>query len=317
MQLSLNLSNESWVSLSGSLHEMFSQYTGISPAIFDVMGPGLHLAVQDSDPIITLGTTDLLGAFGTAALGPGAGLNFAMSFALSVFTRPCKSSDRAAGSRARRRDSPASDQEQPAASPAAHGRRGGRIQADRRPGRVGLHARRAGRRDIQARTLEVQNGYLVFSNIPWSQSVTLSPEARDLNGAAIRLAPGAVKQGLAGLFATQVEQDQKAVLARIAVLLPLLESGTSATPDEAVAAHAAIFGTKPQHPKNGAWVWRNGVLKSSLYGSAEHWKAPIYKKEMGDFGLFDGVSLVNLNMQFEQGGLRAVCRWIYKDAAAR
>ena len=74
MELSLNLSDESWVSLSGTLHEMFSQYTGISPAIFDVMGPGLHLAVQDPDPIITLGTTDLL-AFGTAALGPATGMN--------------------------------------------------------------------------------------------------------------------------------------------------------------------------------------------------------------------------------------------------
>ena len=316
MQLSLNLSNESWVSLSGSLHEMFSQYTGISPAIFDVMGPGLHLAVQDSDPIITLGTTDLLGAFGTAALGPGAGLNFAMSFALSVFTRPCKILIEL-------------QDPQRAVEILRQATRSSLPHLQRRMADEVVEFRQIEGRDAWVYTLgvpgvatfrlglEVQNGYLVFSNIPWSQSVTLSPEARDLNGAAIRLAPGAVKQGLAGLFATQVEQDQKAVLASMAALLPLLESGTSATPDEAVAAHAAIFGTKPQHPKNGAWVWRNGVLESSLYGSAEHWKAPIYKKEMGDFGLFDGVSLVNLNMQFEQGGLRAVCRWIYKDAAAR
>ena len=316
MQLSLNLSDESWVGLSGTLHEMFSQYTGISPAIFDVMGPGLHLAVQDSDPIITLGTTDLLGAFGTAALGPAAGMNFAMSFGLSVFTRPCKILIEL-------------QDPQRAVEILRQATKSGLPHSQRRMNEGVVEFRQIEGRDAWVYTLgvpgvatfrlglEVQNGYLVFSNIPWSQSTTLAPEARDLNGAAIRLAPGAVKQGLAGLFATQVEQDQKAVLASLAALLPLLESGTSATPEEAVAAHAAIFGSKPQHPKNGAWVWKNGVLESSLYGSAEHWKAPIYKKEMGDFGLFDGVSLVNLNMQFEQGGLRAVCRWIYKDAPAR
>lgn len=316
MQLSLNLSDESWVSLSGTLHEMFSQYTGISPAIFDVMGPGLHLAVQDSDPIITLGTTDLLGAFGTAALGPRAGMNFAMSFALSVFTRPCKIMIEL-------------QDPQRAVEILRQATKSGLAHPQQRMNEGVVEFRQIEGRDAWVYTLgvpgvatfrlglEVQNGYLVFSNIPWSQPMTLTPEARDLNGAAIRLAPGAVKQGLAGLFATQVEQDQKAVLASMAALLPLLESGTSATPDEAAATHAAIFGSRPQHPKNGAWVWKNGVLESSLYGSAEHWKAPIYKKEMGDFGLFDGVSLVNLNMQFEQGGLRAVCRWIYKDSAAR
>ncbi|HKV99951.1 MAG TPA: hypothetical protein VJN96_09005 [Vicinamibacterales bacterium] len=316
MQLSLNLSDESWVGLSGTLHQMFSEYTGISPAIFDVMGPGLHLAVQDSDPIITLGTTDLLGAFGTTTLGPGTGANLALSFALSVFTRPCKimielQDPKRAVEILR----------QATKTGLAHPQRrmtDGVIEFRQIEGRdawvymlgvPGLATFRLG--------VEVQNGYLVFTNIPWSQPMTLTSEARDLNGAAIRLAPGAVKQGLAGLFATQSEQDQKAALASMAALLPLLESGVSATPDEAVAAHAAIFGSKPLHPKNGAWMWKNGVLESSAYGSATHWKAPIYKPEMGDFGLFDGVSLVNLNMQFEQGGLRAVVRWIYKDGAAR
>ena len=37
---------------------------------------------------------------------------------------------------------------------------------------------------------------------------------------------------------------------------------------------------------------------------------------MGNFGLFDGMTLLDLNMQFEAGGLRAVCRWIWKDGIA-
>jgi hypothetical protein len=316
VQLSLNLSDESWVKLSGSMQEMFSQYTGISPAIFDVMGPGLHLAVQDSDPIITLGTTDLLGALGTASVGPAAGMNFAMSFALSVFTRPCKILIELQDPKR-------------AVEILRQATKSGLPHQQRARNESIVEFRQLEGRDAWVYTLgvpgfatfrlgvEVQNGYLVFSNIPWSQSSTMTPEKRELNGAAIRLAPGAVKQGLAGLFATQAEQDQRAVLVSMAALLPLLESGVSATPDQAVAAHAAIFGSKPGHPRNGAWVWKNGVLESSAYGSAVRWKAPAYKPEMGDFGLFDGLSLVNLNMQFEQGGLRAVCRWTFKDAAAR
>ena len=143
--------------------------------------------------------------------------------------------------------------------------------------------------------------------------MTLTPEARELNGAAIRLAPGAVKQGLAGLFATQVEQDQKAVLASMAALLPLLESAErdagrsrrGACCDlriEASASEERRVDLEERRPREQPLRDRRAL------------EGPDYKKEMGDFGLFDGVSLVNLNMQFEQGGLRAVCRWIYKDA---
>jgi hypothetical protein len=39
----------------------------------------------------------------------------------------------------------------------------------------------------------------------------------------------------------------------------------------------------------------------------------MYKPEVGGFGLFDGTTLLDLNMQFEQGGLRATARWKSKD----
>jgi len=90
----------------------------------------------------------------------------------------------------------------------------------------------------------------------------------------------------------------------------------SATPEDASALHAALFGSKPLHPEGGSWVWRNGRLESSLYGSATRWKEPLYKPEVGPFGLFEGTILLDLNMQFESGGLRAVCRWIWKDPAS-
>jgi hypothetical protein len=33
---------------------------------------------------------------------------------------------------------------------------------------------------------------------------------------------------------------------------------------------------------------------------------------MGDFGLFEGVTRLSVNMQLEAGGLRAVTRWLWK-----
>ena len=309
-QLSINLTDQSWVGISGSLHDLFSQYTGISPEFFDTIGPSLHIAIQDSDPIITLGTSDLLGAFGNASFGAGVGANLGMSFAASVLTRPCRifvelqDPERA-------------------------------VQLLRQAARTGVRTTRPGEvefrqiegRDVWVYTLgvpgvatmrfglEVQNGYLVFSNMPWSQPVAVPQvETRDLNGAAIRVAPGALRQGLAAVFATQAEQDQRAALASLAELLPLLETG-SASPDDAAAMHAALFGSRPQHPGAGAWIWKDGQLESSVYGTATRWKAPAYKPEAGDFGLFNGVSLVDLNMQFEAGGLRAVCRWVVRDLA--
>ena len=36
--------------------------------MLDDLGPGLHLAVHDADPVIALGSGDLLGAFGSNSL---------------------------------------------------------------------------------------------------------------------------------------------------------------------------------------------------------------------------------------------------------
>jgi hypothetical protein len=160
--------------------------------------------------------------------------------------------------------------------------------------------------------IEVKNGYLVLSNIPWSQPVAVKTvERRELNGAELAIVPGAVRQGLPGLFAAQSEQNQLAALHGMAALYPLLLT-VGATPQEAAARYASLFGGKPLHPGPGAWVWKNGRLESSTYGTATRWKAPAYRREMGDFGLFEGVTRLSVNMQLEAGGLRAVTRWLWK-----
>ena len=308
MQLSLNLSDAAWGGLSSGFGESFSQFTGISSELFDMFGPGLHIAVQDADPVISLGTSDLLGAFGGSALG--AGFDVAIPFALSLLTRPCK----------------IYIELQDPAKALTLMRRAASVGGARRELEVAF--RQIGNRDAWTYTfgvpgvarfrlgLEIQNGYLVVSNIPWSDKVAIDRvEARPLNGAAIQLRPDAVKLGLASLFATQAEQDQTAALASMAALMPLLQT-VATTPADAATRHAALFGTMPLHPGPGDWLWTNGKLESSRYGSDRRWKAPAFDPAQSNFGLFDGATLLDLTMQLEQGGLRATARWRWKDAAA-
>ena len=310
-QVSLNLTDSAWIGLSGDMGQMFSEYTGISPEIFDLLGPGLHIAIQDADPIITTGTGDLLGAFGSPAMGRfGGGFDMFVPFAISVFTRPTKilvelQDPKRALELLRLANTRATDPRRFRPTEVEFRQVEGKDAWIYTFGVPGFVTLRLG--------LEIQNGFLVVSNTPWAKPVTIqSAEVRPYNGAAIRVVPDAVKEGLAGLFATQAEHDQMSALSSMSALLPLLQTG-SATPADAATLHATLFGSRPLHPKTGDWVWANGRLESSVYGSPTQWKMPLYKPELGSFGLFDGTTLLDLNMQFESGGLRAVARWKWKD----
>lgn len=304
--LSVNLADDAWVKISGSFKGLFTHYTGIGPEVFDQFGPGLHVAIQDADPIIVLGNDDLLGALGGDSLTENL-TREGLPLLLSVLTRPCKIF-------AELRDEGATlDLLRRATSGLREG-----------SGDVIVDFRQVDGRDAWIYALsvpgilkvrfgiEVRNGYLVLSNIPWSQPVAMrTAETRALNGAELRIAPGAVQQGRPGLFATQSEQNQLAALKAMSVLYPLLLTA-SATPEDAAARHAALFGSRPLHPGTGTWIWRDGQLGSSVYGTATRPKQPLYRPGMGDFGLFEGVTRLSVNMQFEADGLRATTRWSWK-----
>ena len=54
------------------------------------------------------------------------------------------------------------------------------------------------------------------------------------------------------------------------------------------------------------------MLESSTYGTATRWTQPAYRPDLGDFGLFAGVSRLSVNMHLESDGLRATARWLWK-----
>ena len=82
---------------------------------------------------------------------------------------------------------------------------------------------------------------------------------------------------------------------------------------EAVSQSRALFGFAPQHPGKGQWLWENGRVKSSVYGDARYPVQPEYKPGDRPFGVFAGVDALNLNLQFEDAGLRVLMRWKMKE----
>lgn len=311
IMLSLNLRDESWRKIAEGLSEIFMQYGGVSPAVLDDLGPGLHLAIHDADPVIALGSGDLLGALNANLLGAGGGRGGEMMFipvALSVLTRPCSlivETRNPERTRQFLRQTTAGGVER-------QGRfnRGTDVNFYQVEGQdswicsldiMGLLKLRYG--------LEVQGSYVVVRNIPWSNKDRVARmDTAPLNGACLQAYPDACEMQLAGLFAA--EQDRSLLSARqgLSALYPLVASGY-ATPDKAAAEQARLFGFKPIHPGDGKWVWDNYELTSSQYGSVHRQKQPAYAKDKSRFGLFNDIETLCVGMQFEDTGLRTVIRW--------
>ena len=62
--LSFNLNEDAWLEAIEEFSETFEEILGLDGAMLDLLGPDMHFAVQDADPIIALGSGELQGLFG-------------------------------------------------------------------------------------------------------------------------------------------------------------------------------------------------------------------------------------------------------------
>ncbi|MFQ5959486.1 MAG: hypothetical protein ACE5LF_08975, partial [Alphaproteobacteria bacterium] len=69
------------------------------------------------------------------------------------------------------------------------------------------------------------------------------------------------------------------------------------------------FGFRPVHPTSGRWLWNNGQLESSVFGSALRPVQPEHTPGDRNFGLFPSVDSLDVNLQLEDTGLRTRIRW--------
>jgi hypothetical protein len=308
-QLDLNLREDAWVKITEGLATMVSRYTIISPAIVDDLGPGLHLAIHDSDPVIALGSGDIIGAFGgdITRLGRGGDMMF-VPLALSLLTRPCTLA-------VQTRDPETTLRHLRQASSAAIGPRASRqremsVDFYKVAGRdswicsldvLGMITLRYG--------IEVTGDCLLLRNIPWASTGRIAgSEPTELNGARVTIGPEACDLLLPSLHAAASEHEAVAALDGAALLYPLLESGY-ATIGEAAAAHMKLLGFQPVHPAGGTWTWDGRSVRSTTFGSVRRREQPPHRSGDSDFGLMREIEELSLGMQLEDDGLRTRARW--------
>jgi len=306
LTLSANLTAEAWIEVLDEIEDLFTRFTRIDPSLLDRLGPGAHLCVMDANPIISLGSGDILGAFGGRMMQRGVGM---AAPAFTLLTRPCKLMVEL--------DDPDAVRDILNRAAAGMPRTRGWFEVD-------TDFYRAAERDAWGFDLsvagvvklrfgvEVQDKYLVISNLPSGNPVHVTRgKTEPLNGAAIRVAPAAVNKELGALYASAQENRRTAAVQGMAYLYPLMVSGSPTTGD-AAARHAALFGFAPVHPAGGAWVWENGELRSTLYGTSTHARQPEHKPGERDFGLLGGIEEFGVNLQLEDTGLRTLLRWNWR-----
>jgi hypothetical protein len=312
LQFAVNLRDQVWQEVAGNFSDFFRRYGGASPALLDDLGPALHLAVFDADPVIALGSGDVMGAFGGNMLRLGGSELLMAPIALSVLTRPCtiliETRDPEQTARYLRQ----------AANVWTAGQQRNRTddfqtsfyQIDGQDRWVwsmdfgGVIKLRFG--------VEVADRYLLIRNIPWAVAdrvVANDPAA--LCTAGLTVWPAACQLQLPSLFASAADQERRAAMSAAGRLYPLILSG-AADVRTAEQRHAQWFGFRPLHPPVGQWIWQDGNLTSSVYGSAWRQRQPAFDPQR-PFGLMQTIESLQLNMQFEDAGLRSVIRWKLRE----
>jgi hypothetical protein len=308
LTLSVNLGEDSLVKMAGNWGSSMVRATGIDPAILDTLGPGFHLAIRDGDPVVAQGNGDLLGALGRIGGGGWGRGSLLYPALLSILTRPCsvyiQLQDQGLALAALR---------------SAQTRGGGRNeistsfqQIEGRDAWI-LSVNAAGIARIRL-GLEVKEGFLVVSNLPWSApDPVVAVERSSLDAVRLDVRPGAVVKELAALWQTFGEEQSAASRRGMGMIYPLLLTG-SPDVDSAVALHRRLFGSAPLHPGRGKWTWKEGRLSSTTYGPANGEHLPRWRQERGDdFGLFAGIARLSVDLRFEEEGLRTLMRWRLSD----
>jgi hypothetical protein len=310
---SVNLDGSWREEMSEQLEEGLAEMAPYAdPQVLAALGPGLHLAVHDADPVVALGSGDILSAFGADMPSFLGEEMFMFPLIASVLTRPCtlfvESRD---PERTRRFVMQVLSRAVAESGAADDGFSLVFYQVADRDAWVavvnlaGLFKLRWG--------LEVQDQFFLVRNIPWSEPFRVQgAQPGALNAAALQIWPGACDKGLAGLFAADGERSRQAAMAALGHLYPLLAAG-SETAADALDAHQRMFGFRPRHPLGGDWDLRDGELRSTLYGSPFSPCQPAYQSGNRDFGLLRHVNQASLSMQFEDSGLRAVLSWLPRD----
>ena len=303
MMFSMNLNDDLRVELSQQIADMLVEYTSVDPAVFDSFGSGIHLAVQDSTPIVALGGGDVWAAFSKEMLNLE-GFASLLPMIASLATQPATLLIELA--------EPDTVQEFLSQAVVKRAVAGGSGELHKLQDReawiytynveniVQIHLR-----------LEIQGNYLAVSNLPWTTAVLIGEgQSVPLNGAQLTLDLTRIAKQLPALHTKVYADYRAAAVDGMGYIYPLLAAGVANSVQQAIDRHFEIYGSMPVHPAGGEWLWRDSYLESSEFGTATQPVQPAWEEGDRDFGLFPQVDLLGVNMQLEDTGLRATIRWV-------
>ena len=303
MMFSMNLNDDLRVELSQEIADLLVEYTSVDPEVFDSIGSGIHLAVQDSTPIVALGGGDIWGAFSKEMLNLEGFASF-LPIMASLATQPSTLLIELAD--------PETVHEFLSEAVVKRAEVGGSGELHKLQDReawiytlniediVQIHLR-----------LEIQGNYLAVSNLPWTTAVTIGEGQQvPLNGAQLTLDLTRISEQLPALHTKVYTDYRAAAVDGMGYIYPLLEAGIADSVNQAIQRHFEIFGLMPVHPANGEWIWRDSYLESSEFGTATRPVQPEWQEGDRSFGLFPQIDLIGVNMQLEDTGLRATIRWV-------
>jgi hypothetical protein len=302
MMLSLNVNDDLRVNLSQGLADMLVEYTSVDPEIFDSIGSGIHLAVQDSTPIVALGGGDVWGAVSKEMLNLE-GFDSFLPFMASIATQPSTIMIELAD--------PDKVREFLSEAVVRRAEVGGSGELHKVQGReawiytynvmdiVQIHLR-----------LEIQGRYFLISNLPWTTAVEVGPATTTrLNGAQLSLDLSRIDKQLPALHTKIFTDYRAAAVDGMGYIYPLIASGVADDVGQALDRHREIFGFSPVHPSRGDWLWRDSYLESTEFGTAKQPVQPGFTAGDRNFGLFPDLERIEVNMQLEDTGLRAIVTW--------
>ena len=304
---SVNLHPRIWSEILGEMAIGIAAYSGIDTRIFDLLGPGIHLAVHDADPVIALGSGDIIGAFGGGGMfGNGGEEVIAISSLLTIFTRPCSIMIET------------HDPQKVLSLLESSSRNIRNLESDdwfstssyRIDGQQRWTMVISIMNSIKLRFgLSVEDRWLVVRNIPWDDDhkITGARESA-LTTARMEVHPEACSEQSRALFTAAHEKQRDSALFGAGHLFPLVWSG-NATETDMIKRHTELFGYAPRHPENGEWQVKDGHVVSSSYGSVFDPRQPLFSEETSTGALLEKFSSTEIEMQFERSGLRSIIRW--------